>query len=106
MVASAVARNPARDQQRQVNKGRPQIVLSLAHASGKHHKGEDHEKATFGVRYLSGSNCIRRTGLSAITDAKTKAECEKAGGVWIEETKKCGAKNHSKEAFRGNRLLG
>ena len=27
VVASAVARNPARDQQRQVNKGRPQIVL-------------------------------------------------------------------------------
>jgi hypothetical protein len=29
---------------------------------------------------------------AAITDAKTKAECEKAGGVWVEETKKCGAK--------------
>jgi hypothetical protein len=29
---------------------------------------------------------------AAITDAKTKAECEKAGGVWIDNTKKCGAK--------------
>ena len=29
---------------------------------------------------------------AAITDAKTKAECEKAGGVCVEETKKCGAK--------------
>ena len=29
---------------------------------------------------------------AAITDAKTKAECEKAGGVWVEETKECGAK--------------
>ena len=29
---------------------------------------------------------------AAITDAKTKAECEKAGGVWIEATKQCGAK--------------
>jgi len=28
---------------------------------------------------------------AAITDAKTKAECEKAGGVWIDDTKKCGA---------------
>jgi len=28
---------------------------------------------------------------AAITDAKTKAECEKAGGVWMDDTKKCGA---------------
>ena len=25
---------------------------------------------------------------AAVTDAKTKAECEKAGDIWIEETKK------------------
>jgi hypothetical protein len=29
---------------------------------------------------------------AAITDAKNKAECEKAGGVWIEKENKCGAK--------------
>ena len=25
-------------------------------------------------------------------DAKNKAECEKAGGVWVEKDNKCGAK--------------
>jgi hypothetical protein len=29
---------------------------------------------------------------AAITDAKNKAECEKAGGVWIDKENKCGAK--------------
>lgn len=29
---------------------------------------------------------------AAITDAKTKADCEKAGGVWIQKDNKCGAK--------------
>jgi hypothetical protein len=29
---------------------------------------------------------------AAITDAKNKAECEKAGGVWVDKDKKCGAK--------------
>ena len=27
-----------------------------------------------------------------ILSAKTKAECEKAGGVWMDKEKKCGAK--------------
>jgi len=39
------------------------------------------------------TSCIATIpAFAAITDAKTKAECEKAGGVWMEETKKCGAK--------------
>ena len=29
---------------------------------------------------------------AAISSAKTKAECEKAGGVWMEQAHKCGAK--------------
>ena len=29
---------------------------------------------------------------AGLKDAKNKAECEKAGGVWIEKDKKCGAK--------------
>ena len=41
---------------------------------------------------LALATAFTAPAFSAITDAKTKAECEKAGGVWIEETKKCGAK--------------
>ncbi len=29
---------------------------------------------------------------AAISSAKTKVECEQAGGVWVEQTHKCGAK--------------
>jgi hypothetical protein len=29
---------------------------------------------------------------AGILDAKNKAECEKAGGVWVEKDNKCGAK--------------
>jgi short subunit fatty acids transporter len=29
---------------------------------------------------------------AGLKDAKTKVECEKAGGVWIEKDNKCGAK--------------
>ena len=29
---------------------------------------------------------------AGLKDAKNKAECEKAGGVWIEKDNKCGAK--------------
>ena len=41
---------------------------------------------------LAVATAFGAPAFAAITDAKTKAECEKAGGVWIEETKKCGAK--------------
>jgi hypothetical protein len=30
--------------------------------------------------------------LAGLKDAKNKAECEKAGGVWIDQDNKCGAK--------------
>jgi hypothetical protein len=29
---------------------------------------------------------------AGLKDAKNQAECEKAGGVWIEKDNKCGAK--------------
>jgi hypothetical protein len=41
---------------------------------------------------LAVATAFGTPAFTAVTDAKTKAECEKAGGVWIEETKKCGAK--------------
>jgi hypothetical protein len=48
-----------------------------------------------------GKNSKSRTGMAAaltapafagIPDAKNKADCEKADGVWIDKDKKCGAK--------------
>jgi hypothetical protein len=32
------------------------------------------------------------TAFAGIRDAKNKAECEKAGGVWVEKDNKCGVK--------------
>jgi len=32
------------------------------------------------------------TAFAGIRDAKNKADCEKAGGVWIDKESKCGAK--------------
>jgi hypothetical protein len=32
------------------------------------------------------------SAFAGILDAKNKAECEKAGGVWVEKDNKCGAK--------------
>ena len=56
----------------------------------KHHKRESHhEEASLGVRYFGRCNRLHR---SRILDAKNKTECEKAGGVWVEKDKKCGAK--------------
>ena len=41
---------------------------------------------------LAVPNRLRRSRLAGILDAKNKTECEKAGGVWVEKDKKCGAK--------------
>jgi hypothetical protein len=41
---------------------------------------------------LAVATAFAGPAFAAITDAKNKAECEKAGGVWMEDTKKCGAK--------------
>jgi hypothetical protein len=41
---------------------------------------------------LAFATSFAAPGFAAITDAKNKAECEKAGGVWIDKDNKCGAK--------------
>ena len=41
---------------------------------------------------LAFATAIATPSVAAITDAKTKADCEKAGGVWIDKDNKCGAK--------------
>jgi uncharacterized membrane protein len=41
---------------------------------------------------LAFATALAAPSFAAITDAKTKADCEKAGGVWIDKDNKCGAK--------------
>jgi hypothetical protein len=45
---------------------------------------------TFGV--LAIATAFTAPVFAGLKDAKNKAECEKAGGVWIEKDNKCGAK--------------
>jgi hypothetical protein len=41
---------------------------------------------------LAFATAFAAPAFASVLNAKDKAECEKAGGVWIEKTKKCGAK--------------
>jgi hypothetical protein len=41
---------------------------------------------------LAFATAFTAPAFAGILDAKNKAECEKAGGVWIEKDHKCGAK--------------
>jgi len=43
-----------------------------------------------GQRLAARRTVFGALAFAAITDAKAKAECEKAGGVWMDDTKKCG----------------
>jgi hypothetical protein len=66
---------------------------ALAHASGNIRKRRSTmRRLLLALVTLAVATAFGAPAFAAITDAKTKAECEKAGGVWIEETKKCGAK--------------
>jgi len=40
---------------------------------------------------LAIATAFAAPSFAAVTDAKTKAECEKAGGVWIDKDHKCGS---------------
>jgi hypothetical protein len=44
----------------------------------------------FGI--LAVATAFTNPVFAGLKDAKNKAECEKAGGVWIENDNKCGAK--------------
>jgi hypothetical protein len=41
---------------------------------------------------LTIATAFTAPAFAGILDAKNKAECEKAGGVWLEKDHKCGAK--------------
>jgi hypothetical protein len=41
---------------------------------------------------LAVATAFTAPAFATVLNAKNKAECEKAGGVWIEQTNKCGAK--------------
>jgi hypothetical protein len=41
---------------------------------------------------LAAATAFISRAFAGIKDAKNKAECEQAGGVWIEKDNKCGAK--------------
>jgi uncharacterized membrane protein len=45
---------------------------------------------TFAI--LAIATAFTAPAFAGLKDAKNKAECEKAGGVWIEKDNKCGAK--------------
>jgi hypothetical protein len=52
----------------------------------------ENEAASLDLRYFGYCNRLRCPVFAGLKDAKNKAECEKAGGVWIEKDNKCGAK--------------
>jgi hypothetical protein len=41
---------------------------------------------------LTVATAFTAPAFAGILDAKNKADCEKAGGVWIDKENKCGAK--------------
>ena len=41
---------------------------------------------------LTVATAFAAPAFAGIHDAKNKTDCEKAGGVWIDKDKKCGAK--------------
>ena len=59
----------------------------------KHHKRRMKMKRlllTFAI--LAIATAFTAPVFAGLKDAKNKAECEKAGGIWIEKDNKCGAK--------------
>jgi hypothetical protein len=46
----------------------------------------------FLVKLEGHGNRLHRPAFAGIRDAKNKADCEKAGGVWVEKDNKCGVK--------------
>ena len=49
-----------------------------------------HEEISVGV--LTVATIFTAPAFAGIRDAKNKADCEKAGGVWVEKDNKCGVK--------------
>ena len=66
---------------------------NLAHPSSNTQKRRVHMKRLL-VAFvtLAVATAFTAPAFAGILDAKDKAECEKAGGVWVEKDNKCGAK--------------
>jgi hypothetical protein len=66
------------------------------HAFGRltmHHKGRITMKTLLlAFISLAAATALTAAAFAGLKDAKNKAECEKAGGVWVEQDNKCGAK--------------
>ncbi len=60
---------------------------------GKHHKGRiTMKRLLLAFITLAVATAFTAPAFASVLNAKNKAECEKAGGVWLEKTNKCGAK--------------
>ena len=60
---------------------------------GTHYKGRINMKRLFlTCAILAVATAFTVPGFAGLKDAKNKAECEKAGGVWIEKDNRCGVK--------------
>ena len=56
-----------------------------------HYKGTINMKRLFlTCAILAVATAFTAPGFAGLKDAKNKAECEKAGGVWIEKDNRCG----------------
>jgi hypothetical protein len=68
----------------------------MAHAFGRphlHHKGRiTMKRLLLAFLTLAAATALTAPAFAGLKDAKNQAECEKAGGVWVEKDKKCGAK--------------
>ena len=59
----------------------------------KHHKGRiTMKRLLLAFITLAAAAALTVPAFAGLKDAKNKAECEKAGGVWVEKDNKCGAK--------------
>ena len=66
---------------------------NLAHPSQAPQKGEfTMKRLLLAFVTLAVATAFTAPAFAGILDAKNKTECEKAGGVWVEKDKKCGAK--------------
>jgi len=58
-----------------------------------HHKGRiTMKRLLLAFITLAAATALTAPAFAGLKDAKNKAECEKAGGVWVEKGNKCGAK--------------
>jgi hypothetical protein len=61
--------------------------------TGKHHRRRiTMKRLLLAFVTLAFATAFTAPAFAGVLTAKDKADCEKAGGVWIDTTQKCGAK--------------